>query len=319
MLRKNQTAWVTLIVVCFCTKHANSVFQTKPIRFPFPGNPSKVVELVVTVQDNSRTDEIASPGVNAEAHQNLFSNLSLKGVVEAAITQFRRNFSDLNLIPGLNILPETLNDLEPHEPLSNTSLVTPRLAQFSDDDTLQKHPKHLPLISGGDQPLSNDQAKVIASHCIFFTNCSYSCKTNCDATSSTIIKTFPGDDRRLYHDRNCSEELAIDHAARWKEADGIVMKHFDSARTNEIIATCSFYQINMYECYGVSDCSTRIRGTESCAGSAPWMGSYEGSPVKGFGWRGNITHVALNNAASGSQGHTTSNGTLESGVLKTCN
>ncbi|OWA53442.1 hypothetical protein BV898_17870 [Hypsibius exemplaris] len=97
-----------------------------------------------------------------------------------------------------------------------------------------------------------------------------------------------------YTEFNCTDVATINGTAQWKEADGIVKKFFDSSQTNEIVATCAFYETHWYECYGVADCSKGDQGILSCAGSAPWRGFYDASPLERSGWTGNVTEEAKN-------------------------
>ncbi|OWA52345.1 hypothetical protein BV898_16800 [Hypsibius exemplaris] len=133
------------------------------------------------------------------------------------------------------------------------------------------------------KPTHIDDNKI-GAHCLFFTNCSYSCKANCDFGTGSLKKMFHGNGRQLrYSYYNCTKELSVDPASRWAEQDGVVSKLFNSSRKNEIIATCAFFPT----------------GTPST------------------GWKGNVTQSALNDFSTSARDQPqTGNG--ETGIVQTC-
>ncbi|OWA53847.1 hypothetical protein BV898_18268 [Hypsibius exemplaris] len=159
-----------------------------------------------------------------------------------------------------------------------------------------------------------DSSKI-STHCLFFTNCSYSCKTNCDSKGMPLKKAFPSNPNMRYTEYNCTDVALFNGVAQWRETDGVVKKFFDLSQTNEIVASCVFYETNWYECYGVADCSRGDRGILTCEGSAPWRGFYDRSPLQGAGWSRNVTQEAMNNGGT-FQGQTVA-GDLN--ILRTCN
>ncbi|OQV23277.1 hypothetical protein BV898_02728 [Hypsibius exemplaris] len=164
-------------------------------------------------------------------------------------------------------------------------------------------------------PVVRGDAEILA-HCLFFTNCSYSCRTDCDKNSGKLKQIVPAKNRNLrYTYYSCALQVPLDVKVHWKDSDGIVTKFFDSSRQDEVIATCAFYRGLWYECFGVSECTGLTSITQTCsAGSAPWTGFYQGSPAEG--WRGNITQTAMNGSGS-SRNQLSSNG--DTGVIQTCN
>ena len=62
---------------------------------------------------------------------------------------------------------------------------------------------------------------AIDSHCLFFTNCSYSCKTKCDNKKLPMKKTFPEDFNMIYTEYNCTDDVPHTGQERWAEADGV--------------------------------------------------------------------------------------------------
>ncbi|OWA54484.1 hypothetical protein BV898_18886 [Hypsibius exemplaris] len=204
-------------------------------------------------------------------------NHSMEDLVKAAVKQFRRQFTGAQ------------SNLTTQAPETGTSDSTTTVGLRSTSTTS----------STGSPigPIGEDL--TIAAHCLFYTNCTYSCKTDCHSERPKLKKTIPGSPNRHYSENDCDRELPKDPEAIWKEADGIIRKYFDTSRVNEVVATCAFYAAHWYECAGVADCSTGKQGFLTCAGAAPWKGYYQGSPIDvGHGFSGNITQKAMNSGES---------------------
>ncbi|OWA53022.1 hypothetical protein BV898_17458 [Hypsibius exemplaris] len=126
--------------------------------------------------------------------------------------------------------------------------------------------------------------------CYFYTNLTYTCKTNCDPNDGErIARNFTNDPRMMYFDMDCKEDLHLPEK-RWAGQDGIIKWSVNLKREGELIATCSFYTTMEFECSGVTNCK-EAENENRCASAAPWAGSYIGSPKKGFKSNGTLTKI----------------------------
>ena len=131
----------------------------------------------------------------------------------------------------------------------------------------------------------------VAHFCTFFSNASYTCKTDCLDGLSTFSRSFPEKADLKYTDLNCSTDEPTNGAV-WNRGQGILKNMFvdRTIKPSYIVATCSFYVSGWYECQGVADCSMGQVGFLTCADSFPWRGFYRGTVEGGF--TGNITAEA---------------------------
>ncbi|OWA54087.1 hypothetical protein BV898_18506 [Hypsibius exemplaris] len=281
------------------TTAANYAVRTETRTYNSVGQPAKV-EVLITIQDSSVpvSSYIELPAVqeNVQLFQRLPDNLTTEEIVKAALKSFRREFM------------LSWNGANRRSPQKTSTIV--EVTQSSQPETRQT--RHLAPTATQIGPIG--ESSNIIAHCLFFTNCSYSCKTNCDGESSPLKRTFPTNKNLRYTEYNCTKNFPVDAAARWKETDGIVRKFFDSSRKDEIVATCAFYAPQWYECFGVADCARGDQGFLTCAGAAPWRGFYQGSPLQGPGWKGNVTQEAMNSPDAFQ-----SQNKRESEILQTCN
>ncbi|OWA53001.1 hypothetical protein BV898_17438 [Hypsibius exemplaris] len=265
---------------------------------------------ILTVKTETRTYQAAGqPSKRAPVIQediNEFrqaaGGFSTEDIVKAGLKKFRLGFMRSENVTGKN----------------TTS--TPLPSNVTNAETLSTSTKENVIRNQQISPAKTVMGKIgentnISAHCFFFTNCSYTCKTNCDGDGHPQKKSFSTNPNMRYTDYNCTDVATINGTAQWKEAGGVVKKFFDSSRKNEIVATCAFYETHWYECYGVADCSKGDQGILSCAGSAPWRGFYDASPLGGSGWTGNVTQEAMNGGGS----FPGQKGPADTDVLRTCN
>jgi len=126
--------------------------------------------------------------------------------------------------------------------------------------------------------------------CIFYTNFTYRCKTDCGDDSDTETKSFPDRPLLKYTEFNCSTPVPTP-GSKWSKENGMIDRYIDPSKPSDILATCAFFRTSWYECYGVADCG-HGEGYTHCAGGAPWRGYFSGSPTEGF--NGNVTAEAMN-------------------------
>ncbi|OWA50650.1 hypothetical protein BV898_15160 [Hypsibius exemplaris] len=256
------------------------------------------VEINIVVQDSTAGNEDyaknpSSRDATTDSFPFLGDSRSTEDLVKAALQQFTREFTRSN------------RDFSTQSPESS------RAARSSKGGSRKRKE---PTTTSTETPTGEiGEDLTIATHCLFFTNCSYSCRTGCHSDRPKMQRTIPGSPKRHYSEYVCDREVTMNPQARWSEADGIIGKYFDTSRVNEVVASCAFYAAHWYECAGVADCSAGQQGFLTCAGAAPWKGYYEGSPAEGSGWRGNITIEAMNSPESGSR---RKNGLT--GISRTC-
>ncbi|OWA52628.1 hypothetical protein BV898_17076 [Hypsibius exemplaris] len=131
--------------------------------------------------------------------------------------------------------------------------------------------------------------------CYFYTNQTYSCKTDCEPN---------GEDQKLnsstngsnvnFYDMLCKSNMPLSSDKRWKIGPHSIVsgqhRQTNTAHDSEILATCSFYKSMVFDCNGVTDCK-EADNENRCGSAAPWSGRYSGSPENGFKVDGTIVRT----------------------------
>ncbi|OWA52339.1 hypothetical protein BV898_16794 [Hypsibius exemplaris] len=153
------------------------------------------------------------------------------------------------------------------------------------------------------QPLTTDtttdESTMIVSDCIYYSNGSFTCQTECDGdvTADPVMKTFPDNENFFYQTKNCSTNVDT-NSLWWRQSDGIVDKKPIRERAPvQVLATCTFYRTWWFECYDIIDCTT---GPNRCRGGNAWRGVYEGKWTTGY--KGNLTAKAVSGVTNSTSG-----------------
>ncbi|OQV24111.1 putative Zinc metalloproteinase nas-4 [Hypsibius exemplaris] len=138
---------------------------------------------------------------------------------------------------------------------------------------------------------TTDESTIIVSDCIYYSDGSFTCQTECDSdvTADPVMKTFPDNKKLIYQTKNCSIDLNTTNLW-WRQSDGIVdKKPSRRMRPVLVLATCTFYRTLWFECFDITDCTN---GPNRCRGGNAWRGTYEGMWTTGY--KGNLTAKAIN-------------------------
>ncbi|OWA52624.1 hypothetical protein BV898_17072 [Hypsibius exemplaris] len=163
------------------------------------------------------------------------------------------------------------------------------------------HPKHFGddnylLAIRGEKETTPPLVRVMLSEfsapkwfCYFYSNLTYSCKTNCTSNGyETKLMNLTTDPSWKYYDLECAKQVPLSFDKRWITGPKALFQgYLDTSRPSDITATCSFFDSKDFQCDGVTDCK-EANNENRCGSATPWTGQYLGNPDEGFKLNGTI-------------------------------